>query len=622
MRRADPSIDRFGFIRLPPDSSTRAPAITASIIEECGFAVEQADESVSAAAVDPSSPENARRLLTWIRGRGITLLGLGWRLDSDRGIALLDRLLAFLERSDLHARYGGPIREVFFAGLPRTCKVVRERHPDISGLIDGEEELGELLDTFGIPRELYPTATLRSVAYDELRIAFGNDLLRRGDIGKVANVDRRGSPRFGMRGDSLVFRLLHGDKLGLPPLIRADSDLNPSDRSESLDLFFAAFRGLGADGLLDVLSFDSSQLIYSESKEGIADKGNETTWVEGLAATWEATRPLLLTASPLAGRAALSASLYEAGMGNACHESCFWWRSSLDGEGPLDVSENLEDQFDALRAVARAGKPVQADLSRPFAAVGTDDAGIVAAGYLAARAAKESGIKLFILEVTLKTPRWAWGLQDLAKARALLALVRNLEDGTFRVAMQAEMSRDTLSLDPGRARVQLAARVALMDDIEPDNGRSPSIVRIGTRSGTSMSSESSTLEESVRVTRMALEEWRRLRAIGAVPDMGRDAEPRERTRKLLADARALIAGMEAAIPDLYSPKGFLQALYAGFFPLPWLPRRPEQYPSATSVRTAFSNGGIIAVAGDYSPLGVMERVAKANEALLRLRSGS
>ena len=63
--------------------------------------------------------------------------------------------------------------------------------------------------------------------------------------------------------------------------------------------------------------------------------------------------------------------------------------------------------------------------------------------------------------------------------------------------------------------------------------------------------------------------------MGGVLDRGIDAEVRERSRRLLAEAGALVAGMEAAIPGPYSPEGFYLALAAGYFPPPWLAEQRE-----------------------------------------------
>jgi hypothetical protein len=104
-----------------------------------------------------------------------------------------------------------------------------------------------------------------------------------------------------------------------------------------------------------------------------------------------------------------------------------------------------------------AERPFEANVPHHFAFRGCDDAGCVAAGFLAARAAKESGVRTFILQIMLNTPRRTWGVQDLAKARALLGMVRGLEEaGRFRVVLQSRPGLDYISAR-GNGRGPLAA---------------------------------------------------------------------------------------------------------------------------------------------------------------------
>ncbi len=71
------------------------------------------------------------------------------------------------------------------------------------------------------------------------------------------------------------------------------------------------------------------------------------------------------------------------------------------------------------------------------------------------------------------------GLQDLAKSRALLSLVKSLEDQSFRVLLQPRAGLDYFSADEERAKAQLAAVTALMDDIEPPRSeQSPPLIHV------------------------------------------------------------------------------------------------------------------------------------------------
>ena len=170
----------------------------------------------------------------------------------------------------------------------------------------------------------------------------------------------------------------------------------------------------------------------------------------------------------------------------------------------------------------------------------------------------------------LNTPKHTWGVQDLAKARALLALLRELEDRDFRVVLQPRAGLDYFSADPARAKAQLAAVTALMDDIEPDDAASPPMVHVVSWSEAVRFADPPVIAESVQITRHALAEHRRLRARGMVDDMGNHPEVWSRTRDLLAESRAVIRAIEASIPDPGSPAGLYGICASGCLPVPYL----------------------------------------------------
>ena len=66
-----------------------------------------------------------------------------------------------------------------------------------------------------------------------------------------------------------------------------------------------------------------------------------------------------------------------------------------------------------------------------FAFRGADEAAYVVSGWLAARPAKSWESRRLIVQNMLNTPKYTWGVQDLARSRTLLRLVRELEDDQF-----------------------------------------------------------------------------------------------------------------------------------------------------------------------------------------------
>ncbi len=209
-----------------------------------------------------------------------------------------------------------------------------------------------------------------------------------------------------------------------------------------------------------------------------------------------------------------------------------WWFCRLDGRGPNTVLDNLKEHFAALRYIAATGKPFEPNVPHHFAFRGSDDLGYVVSGFVAAKAAKLQGIGTLILQIMLKYAEIYWGVQDLAKARVLLKLVKELEGPKFKVYLQPRGGLDYFSPEPEKAKAQLAAVTAMMDDIEPNDISSPQIIHVFSYSEAYKLADPSVIEESIKIARYALQEYRRLKREGAIDDMSGNADVAAREQAL------------------------------------------------------------------------------------------
>jgi hypothetical protein len=265
-----------------------------------------------------------------------------------------------------------------------------------------------------------------------------------------------------------------------------------------------------------------------------------------------------------------------------------------------------------LAFIAETNKPFEANVPHHFAFRGADDVTYVVTAYLAARLAKQMGIRTFILQNMLNTPRMTWGIQDLAKSRALLEVVRTLEDQDFRVLLQPRAGLDYFKPDLYEARIQLASVTALMDDIEPYDEASPSLIHVVSYSEASHLATPAVIEESIRITQCALNRYRDLRRKGDVDDMGRHAGVRERTAELVQSARKVIDAIERSVPDPYSAEGFYTLFVAGFLPLPYLWGDQEEFKYTKDWVTRPVKGGILLMDDQgLQPMSTGERIARA-----------
>jgi hypothetical protein len=235
----------------------------------------------------------------------------------------------------------------------------------------------------------------------------------------------------------------------------------------------------------------------------------------------------------------------------------------------------------------------------------------VLSGLVAAKAAKAAGIQRLILQVMLNTPKYTWGINDLSKARALLHLVRELEDGDFKVYLQPRGGLDYFSREPEKAKAQLAAVTAMMDDIEPGDDSSPQIIHVVSYSEGFALADPDVVDESIQITRHALSSYRALRASGNIADMSSNAQVLARTSSLLRDARLAIAAIESSIPAPYSAGGLYEIMASGFFAVPYLAEGRDEFSEATHWKTKCVNGAIEVVDETGRPISAKDRIAVA-----------
>ncbi|HPM79626.1 MAG TPA: hypothetical protein PLF81_02965 [Candidatus Anammoximicrobium sp.] len=604
--------DGFGLVRSALDAHTLGLSTVAQTLQDCGYRAVIAEADVCQAFADPSIERHAAAIEAWIREHGITVLGFSYRLDPRAGADLVGRLIGVLQRRQLLADRGGPLKALYFAGLPETCERVRRQHSEVAGVFCGAETPGETLRGLGVPADSLPRELSANVAYDEGRLAFGRELVQRGDYLAVRPAERSGYQEYGGTADSLVARLRHRAEKGNLPLFRAHVGPYLPDRLEAVRLFQQWARQLAAAGFLDILSIGTSQLTQSDFGTDWQGKPNgggvPFNSLEEFAAAWEAARPMLVRTYAGTRNVPQLARMYERTIHIAWHALSLWWFCQIDGRGPYSVQQNLRQHVETLQYIAATGKPFEANVPHHFAFRGGDDASYLVSAYLAAKLAKTAGIRHFILQNMLNTPRGTWGIADLAKSRAMLRLVRQLEDARFRVILQPRAGLDYFSHDLNLAKAQLAAATALMDDIEPHDAASPPMIHVVSYSEASHLADPAVVSESIQITRQALLDYRRLRTRGLVDDLARHPDVVDRTNALLAESRTIIEAIEATVPQPYTPEGLYQVLAWGFLPVPFLTACRDEFAQAIRWKTRLIRGSVVVVDDDGLPIPAAQRL--------------
>lgn len=613
----DVTTDRFALIKPILDAHTLGINAMAELLRECGYSIVVGDEKIENIMNDIKYEANQHKLVDWIKENKINHIGISYRLDTNEAVSLMGYLVNTLKNNSLLAYQDGPIDMIMFAGMPKACEIIEEEHRGLVKTFKGGESASETLSKLNVPKERIPKSLIKGSAYDDRRMAFGEDIIKKHNYNHYKALDRSNYKEFGTDKDTVVKRLNANTQGEFAPLMRAHVGPYSSSvsREENVREFNAWVKTLADTKLLDIISIGTSQLSQANFGEDWADRANgggvPINSPEEFRMIWEESRPLLLRTYAGTQNIPQLAEMYEDTINISWHALSFWWFNQLDERGPYDLYTNLKQHVDTVKYIATTNKPFEANVSHHFGFRGGDDVTYIVSAYLAAKLAKKHGIKTYILQNMLNTPRYTWGIQDLAKSRAMLELVKGLEDDNYKVMIQPRAGLDYFKPDLDEAKVQLAAVSALMDDIDPHNEMSPPIIHVVSYSEASHLATPDVINESVQITQTAIQEYRKLREAGQIEDMSKNVDVQERTAKLLDSARTIIKGIEDNIKDPYTAEGFYKLFTAGFLPVPYLWTNEDEFRFAKHIRTKPDDGGVKPVDEDRNPMSAEDVVKYA-----------
>lgn len=602
--------ETFGLIKTLVDAHTMGVHAAAALLRDCGYQVQISPTSVEYAMERISSKSSQKVILEWIDYYNISHIGFSYRLDPDTAVELMGRLIYVLTNAGYYGENNPKIKSIFFAGLTPACEKIDKEYDGRVSTFRGGESAEETLSVMGIPLEDIPKQIKEGCQYDKELFKFGQEIIKIGEYRNMKAPKRNMYPEFGTMKDTLELRLDNNFSGEFQPIIRAHSGpySDSMSRSECLKEYHVWCNELGKAGFLDVLSIGSSQLSQSNFGENWEGKPNgggvpinsEVEYID----IWRAARPMLVRTYSGTKNIRKLAEIYERTINISWHAFSLWWFNELDGRGPNTLYDNLKEHLEAIKYIATTGKPVETNVPHHFSFRGADDITYIISGLLAAKTAKKYGTKIFVLQNMLNTPRSTWGIQDLAKGRILLKLVKELQDKNFRVVLQSRAGLDYFKPDLEIAKAQLATVTALMDDIDPYNEMSPEIIHVVSYSEALFLATPDILNDSIKITKNALNKYRRLKKQGLTPDVTTN-EIMKRQLELEMACRKIIKAMEDNIPDLYSPEGLYLAFVAGWLPVPELWSDSDEFVYAKGWSTRMTNGGVvlcdndIIVATDY-----------------------
>lgn len=605
------SNDVFGFIKTKVDVHTMGMYTMANLLRDCGYKVIIATDDISEAIEKLNKINNFSLFKHWLEINNINRISFSYRMDPQNGCDYFMTIYEMLRSDNMLSEQGGTIKELAFAGLPDACELVRNKIREGILLFPGNESPVVSLRMYGVPDDILPKSLVADNPYDNMRWDFAKKLIESERWKLEKSQDHYGYKECGKSNDSYVLRLNYARTKHSLPIIRTHSGPYNENRMEALKEFNSWCRDLADSRLLDVLSIGSSQLTQSNFGEDWEGKPNGGGVPVNSEVEYQIIKenscPMLVRTYSGTKNVPVLARIHERALNISWHALSFWWFDELDGRGNNTLLENLREHFEAVRYIVSTGKPVEPNVPHHFAFRGADDITYIVSGFLASKAIKKMGASHMILQNMLNTPKYTLGVQDLAKGRAMINLVRELEDENFKVSLQTRGGLDYFAPDLEEAKIQLAAVTCMMDDLEPDNENSPEIIHVVNYSEAVRLATPPIIKDSIKITLNALHSYRFARKIGIIPNMNFDSEVKHRYEELIHDARVAIRLLEENIPNLYTPEGFEMVFKEGFLAVPYLMDQHNKWTKATMWKTAIKNGGICVVDDDGKIISTEDR---------------
>ncbi len=284
-----------------------------------------------------------------------------------------------------------------------------------------------------------------------------------------------------------------------------------------------------------------------------------------------------------------------------CAVPLFWY-NELDCRSERNLRDSIEENQSVMKWHGRRNIPVEVNESHHWGLRYAPDAIEVAAAYLAAYNAKETGVKTYVSQYMFNTPPEISFSMDLAKMLAKIDLIESLHDKNFRTIRETRTGLFSYPVDFDESKGQLASSTMLQMQLKPE------IVHIVGYCEADHAARAEDIIESIKIAGRVIEN-----CIHGCPDMKCDSLVLERKKGLIGEARAIIDKIreldrKGNYPDpLISPEILALSVKKGILDAPHLSGVKA---ARGTILNVFVDGKNCSADSNLNPISESERLKK------------
>lgn len=218
------------------------------------------------------------------------------------------------------------------------------------------------------------------------------------------------------------------------------------------------------------------------------------------------------------------------------------WYNELDGRGTRTLEVAMSESKEAIKWHAERGIPIEINEPHHWGLRDAHDVIPVAMAYISAYNAKKLGVNNYISQYMFNNPNGLSFSMDFAKVLAMIEIVEELEDDTFKVYRETRSGLALFSANEHVAKGQLAASTFMQLAVKPH------IIHVVGYCEADHAAKANEVIESCDIVKGVIRHT-------LLDSFSIDKDPNiiERKEELIYEAKVLLNFIKAEYSDIYDP---------------------------------------------------------------------